>query len=437
MSFDTNCAVIAVDGLSKSFPVFEKPHHRLLEALLHTHGRWSREFHALRDVSFEVGRGETVGIIGRNGSGKSTLLQLICGTLTPTSGRAEVKGRVAALLELGAGFNPEFTGIENIYLNAAILGLPSEKVGARLPEILAFADIGDFVHQPVKTYSSGMFVRLAFAVIAHVDADILVIDEALAVGDAFFTQKCMRFLRRFRENGGTLLFVSHDSGAVTTLCDRAIWLDKGQIRAQGSSKWVTEQYLQSKYASDDPSPNIGLELAAETAADDESAGGQGGFTVPASEHAFGSGEAKIALARLETEQGQPLLAIVGGEDVVLRIEATALARLARPILGFYIKNRLGQVIFGENSTISPNMLAREVVAGESLAAEFRFRMPHLLAGDYVITAAIAEGDQDEHRVLHWIHDAAVFQSQSKVLHGLLALPTKVAVSRGAGAAGGE
>src|SRR5690606_10580997 len=221
---------ISVRNVGKTFRLYKRPQDRLLERF--SRKRLFREFHALTDIDFEVQKGETVGIIGRNGSGKSTLLQLICGTLTPSIGEITVNGRVAALLELGAGFNPEFTGRENVFLNATILGLTHEEIEARLDDIFAFADIGDFIDQPVKTYSSGMYVRLAFAVIAHVDADVLIIDEALAVGDALFTQKCMRFLRRFREHG-TILFVSHDSHAVTNLCERAVWLRDGHIRRVG------------------------------------------------------------------------------------------------------------------------------------------------------------------------------------------------------------
>ena len=188
-------------------------------------------------------RGETVGIIGRNGSGKSTLLQMICGTLNPTGGSIQTHGRIAALLELGSGFNPEFSGRENVYMNGAVLGLSREDIDQRFDAIAAFADIGEFIEQPVKTYSSGMYVRLAFAVIAHVDAEILVIDEALAVGDAVFTQKCMRFLRKFKEEG-TLIFVSHDMGSVLNLCERAVWLHHGQLRQMGESKEIAEAYLQ-------------------------------------------------------------------------------------------------------------------------------------------------------------------------------------------------
>ena len=242
---------IRVESLSKRFEIFNKPSDRLKQMVVPHLKRavgkqptpYFREFWAVKDVSFTVKRGETVGIIGRNGSGKSTLLQMICGTLNPTSGSIETSGRVAALLELGSGFNPEFTGRENVFLNASLYGLSNEETAARFDDIARFAEIGDFIDQPAKTYSSGMMVRLAFAVIAHVDADILVVDEALSVGDAIFTQKCMRFIRSFQQRG-TLLFVSHDAAALQNLCESAIWLSQGEVQQIGSSRSVSEAYLQ-------------------------------------------------------------------------------------------------------------------------------------------------------------------------------------------------
>ena len=218
---------IKVESIGKNYHIYDKPHHRLLQMLARGKKTYYRDFWAVKDVSFSIKKGETVGIIGRNGSGKSTLLQMICGTLTPTAGSIEVNGRVAALLELGAGFNPEFSGRENVYMAASLYGLKHEEIEGKMADIIAFADISDFMDQPVKTYSSGMYVRLAFAVIAHVDADILVIDEALAVGDIFFTQKCMRFIQHFQEKGGTLLFVSHDMGTVMNICQSAVMLFAG------------------------------------------------------------------------------------------------------------------------------------------------------------------------------------------------------------------
>jgi lipopolysaccharide transport system ATP-binding protein len=236
-------SAIGVSNLSKCYHIYDRPPDRLKQFIVPRLQRlvgrppkaFYSEFWALKDVSFEVKRGETIGIIGRNGSGKSTLLQLICGTLYPTAGSVETNGRVAALLELGSGFNPEFTGRENVYMNGSVLGLTRGEIDDRFEDIAAFADIGEFIEHPIKTYSTGMYTRLAFAVIAHVRAEILVIDEALAVGDAFFVQKCMRFLRKFQETG-TVLFVSHDTGAVTNLCDRAVWLDHGKVLAGRNRK---------------------------------------------------------------------------------------------------------------------------------------------------------------------------------------------------------
>ncbi|MGT2491509.1 ABC transporter ATP-binding protein [Cupriavidus basilensis] len=212
-------------------------------------------------MSFDVQQGETVAIIGQNGSGKSTLLQLVCGTLFPTLGEVSVNGRIAALLELGAGFNPEFTGEENVYLSGLLYGIEEGELAKRFDSIVAFAEIGDFINQPVKTYSSGMYVRLAFVIAAHVDADVLVVDEALSVGDVRFTQKCMRFLREFQKTG-TLLFVSHDVGAVTSLCSRAIWLDHGVLKMDGNAKETVEAYLAEQHALDRGALGVSVNVAA-------------------------------------------------------------------------------------------------------------------------------------------------------------------------------
>ena len=235
---------IKVENLSKCYHIYDKPRDRLMQMLARGKKQFSREFWALRDVSFSVARGETVGIIGRNGSGKSTLLQMICGTVSPTSGVVHTRGRVAALLELGAGFNAEFTGRENVFLNAAILGVQQEEMESRMEKVLAFSELGDFLDQPVKTYSSGMYARLAFSIAIHVDPEILIVDEALAVGDARFVAKCMRRIKDIQEKGATILFVSHDVGSVRTLCERAIWLDKGHMVEQGNVFPVTGQYME-------------------------------------------------------------------------------------------------------------------------------------------------------------------------------------------------
>ncbi|MFM0392136.1 ABC transporter ATP-binding protein [Paraburkholderia phytofirmans] len=235
---------IQVTGASKRFDIYETPLDRLKHIVFPKRTGYSREFWALRDVSLSVTRGETVGIIGRNGSGKSTLLQIICGTLRPTQGDIAINGRVAALLELGAGFNLEFSGRENVYLNAAMLGMTAEQIERKFASIEQFAEIGDFIDQPVKTYSSGMYVRLAFAVAIHVEPAVLIIDEALAVGDARFQAKCFNKIKELKESGVTILFVSHDVGSVRTLCERAVWLDGGRVRMEGNAFAVTAQYTQ-------------------------------------------------------------------------------------------------------------------------------------------------------------------------------------------------
>ena len=255
MSFES---IIEIENVSKCYEIYKKPVDRLkqyaalgMKAIsLCPAKKHYREFWALKDVSFKIGKGETVGIIGQNGSGKSTLLQLICGTLKPTSGRIKVNGRIAALLELGAGFNPEFTGRENAYLNAAILGIPREAMESRMQDVLEFSELGDFLEQPVKTYSSGMYARLAFAVAIHVDPEILIVDEALAVGDARFIAKCIRRIKDIQEQGASILFVSHDVGSVRNLCQRAIWINQGKLIDEGDVFSVTGQYMAYMFRDD-------------------------------------------------------------------------------------------------------------------------------------------------------------------------------------------
>ena len=245
MSSDT---VITVENLSKCYQIYNKPGDRLKQMIMRGRRSYYKEFWALRDVSFTIGRGETVGIVGQNGCGKSTLLQMVCGTLNPTAGKCQTRGRIAALLELGSGFNPEFTGRENVYMNGSVLGLTSAEIDSRFADIADFANIGDFIEQPVKTYSSGMMVRLAFAVAINVDPEILIVDEALAVGDELFQRKCFSRLEEIRRNGATILFVSHAVGVVVELCDRAILLDRGEMLASGRPKFITGRYQRLIYS---------------------------------------------------------------------------------------------------------------------------------------------------------------------------------------------
>ncbi len=237
---------ISIKNITKTYKLYDTHADRVKEAFHPLRKKYHRPFNALTDVSFDVNKGETLGIIGRNGSGKSTLLQIICGTLAQTTGKVETKGRIAALLELGSGFNPEFTGRENIYMNGAILGLSRQEIDARYDDILAFADIGEFIEQPIKTYSSGMYVRLAFSVNILSDPEIMIVDEALAVGDMKFQAKCMTALTRIQDRGTTVLFVSHDINALKSLCSRGVYLDHGTIQSIGKAPDVAEQYIRTK-----------------------------------------------------------------------------------------------------------------------------------------------------------------------------------------------
>lgn len=438
---------IRVSNLSKCYQIYDNPRDRLKQFFLPrlhcTIGQepknYFHEFWALKDVSFEVKRGETIGVIGRNGSGKSTLLQMICGTLSPTSGSVETNGRVAALLELGSGFNPEFTGRENVYMNASILGLSQQEVDARFDDIVAFADIGEFIDQPVKTYSSGMYVRLAFAVIAHAEADILVIDEALAVGDALFQQKCMRFLRKFMEKG-TVLFVSHDTGAVINICNRAIWLQRGIVSRDGEPKETAEAYLAALFEEQQGQsikpairqPGQDRTQVSEIAPRDMRLDFVNvsplrndielfGFNPDA--ESFGNGGANIDSVQLLDSKSKPLAWVVGGEEVCLSIICRANIHIFRPIVGFLFKDRLGQPLFGDNTYLSYQSNPMRIAPGEGFNVKFCFRMPILPVGDYSVCVAIAEGTQQECIQHQWIHDAIILKSHStSVSTGLVGIP---------------
>ena len=430
---------IKVSHLSKSYQVYGRPSDRLKQMLWLGKRNFFREVRALKDVSFQVERGQTIGIIGRNGSGKSTLLQLIAGTLNKTSGDIKVNGRVAALLELGSGFNPEFTGRENVHLNATILGLSDRDIAEKYDSIVEFSGIGEFIEQPLKTFSSGMVLRLAFAVIAHVDADILMIDEALAVGDAFFRQKCMRFLREFKAKG-TILFVSHDAGSVINLCDSAIWLDKGSMLMQGSPKDLSQNYLRAVYEGQqgesqevDSRENVEAMPVVEDYVDmRQSLVNQSTlrndielFRFNRGADSFGKRGGLIEKVCLCNVQGDALSWVVGGELVELVVIFRTQETLFRPIVGFLVKDHLGQELFGDNTFLTYREDGRPVVEGERARARFSFRMPNLPVGDYAITVALADGSQTDHVQHDWIHEALLFTSHSSsVATGLVGVPMR-------------
>ncbi len=435
--------VIRVSALGKTYRRFARPRDRLLDALRPLLWRFgirrancAQELPALQPLSFDVRRGETLGIIGRNGSGKSTLLQLICGTLYPTSGQVDVVGRVAALLELGAGFDPELSGRDNACFSAVLYGLDRDEIVRRLPQVEAFAGIGEYFDRPLTTYSSGMLVRLAFAVIAHVDADILVIDEALAVGDDAFSQKCMRFLRQFMRSG-TLLFVSHDTATIKALCSRVIWLDRGQCRGDGDAKSICEAYLESEFPRSATRPAGRGEATGAVARlplrDQRDAFINASnlrndlrvFPFDPDAHGIGQFGASIVDVGLFDAHGDPLGWIVGGETVCLRIRVRCDVALASPVIGFMVKDRVAQPLFGDNTYLSHRDHDCAAEAGDLLQASFTFDMPRLPRGDYAIIVAVADGDQHDNVHQHWIHDAVRFRSEcSSVTGGMVGLPMR-------------
>jgi lipopolysaccharide transport system ATP-binding protein len=437
-------AAIVLNAVSKEYMVFEKPAHRLWQMLFRGKRRFYRAQEVLKGISFPVRRGETVGLIGRNGSGKSTLLSIICGTLPASSGDVVINGKIAALLELGAGFNPELSGSENLDLCAKIYGLSDQQIAERYDSMVKFADIGEYISQPVKTYSSGMFTRLAFAVVAHVDADILVIDEALAVGDAYFVQKCMRFLAAFRESGGTLLFVSHDMGSVTSLCDRAIWLRDGRVAMDASPKEVSNAYLADLYLAQQGEGERGGSARSDVANDvhvttpeDEPQDPRRDLLLHsnlrndlevfkfASGHDFGLGGAEITSVQLSGPDGRQVSWVIGGELVRIGITSRALTPMGSPIVGFVLKDRQGQPLFGDNTFLSYMDNPCPLEAGDPFHASFEFRMPILATGTYSISVAVADGTQANHVVHQWLHDAVVVSSHSTSLStGLMGIPMR-------------
>ncbi len=421
---------IKVENLTKVYHLYDKPVDRLKESLHPFRKKYHNDFYALKDVSFEVKKGESVGIIGKNGAGKSTLLKILTGVLTPTQGQVNVRGKVLALLELGTGFNPELTGIENIYFNGAILGSSREEMDQKIDAIIEFADIGDYVHQQVKTYSSGMYVRLAFGVIANMDPEVLIVDEALAVGDAVFTQKCMRYIRSFQERG-TLLFVSHDIGAVQNLCQSAVWLERGQVQKVGTAKAVAEAYLQSTlqeiYGDKEQLKTVSTEVETfaetpqthTTVSYEAEITGRGNF---ASAKGWSSGVAELLNLRLEHLSPEPGEVFEGGEQVRIVIEAIAYQNLFSPILGFIVKDRLGQDLFGENTLPFSASKLTQVKAGQKFRAEFDFCLPILPNGQYAIMGSVADGDLNNNTQHHYLHDAYILDvSSSKVRWGLVGI----------------
>jgi lipopolysaccharide transport system ATP-binding protein len=439
----TNDIAIKVENLSKCYHIYEQPRHRLLQMIFRGDKQYYREFWALKDVSFEVKKGEAVGIIGRNGSGKSTLLQIITGTLAPSYGSVRTSGRIAALLELGSGFNPEFTGRENVYLNGALLGFTKEQIDAKLDSILAFADIGDHIEQPAKTYSSGMLVRLAFAVQVQVEPEILIVDEALAVGDALFQKRCFQRIEKMVSDGTTLLFVSHEQESVRTLTNRALLLNKGRPVAWGLSSEVVLEYRkllhdeEAEYfasitkkmverAKQKPlpiAPAVAL-LDLPELVDIPDAGS--GSRTRSDKLAFGDGEVKVIKVETLDADQLPCSMFYNGEPLRIRVTCEAFVCIEKLNVAVRLRNKEGVKIYSwgtlnQDMTIRTRNQALPIFWERRFAAGERFQVLLDCACDlgnnlYEVQASVSHEETMDYmsqRMLHWVDEAAFFQVSVK------------------------
>ena len=418
-------AKVVFSAVSKRYSTYSKPADRLRELAWSGRGRGSADFWALREVSFEARHGETLCLIGANGSGKSTSLQLAAGILEPTAGAVEVSGRVAALLELGAGFHPEFTGRENARLSAALHGLSTREIKARLPAIEEFAEIGAFMDRPVRTYSSGMVVRLAFAVAISVEPEILLVDEALAVGDYYFRQRCLRKVHELRRRDVTILFVSHAMTDVQALGTRAIWLDAGRVAASGAPAEVVRKYLarmaeRVRAASVDveeeqaPAPPIQESVAA--------------VGIPNVDHRFGTGRAEVIGIAVLDGRGQEARALAPSQRTTVRISVRAKDRIAAPNVGFMMRNHLG-IDFAGTNTAREGCPMDPMEAGETRTVDFHLDLPELYAGSFSFAPAVADGGLQDYEICDWIENALALPMERGPgeIYGYMHLPCRAAV----------
>lgn len=397
---------IKVDHVSKLYKLYDKPSDRFKEALGLTKEKKYKEHFALSDVYFEVKKGETVGIIGTNGAGKSTILKIITGVLNPTSGKVDVSGRISALLELGAGFNMEYTGIENIYLNGTMMGYTREEVDAKVQTILDFADIGDFVYQPVKTYSSGMFVRLAFAVAINIDPEILIVDEALSVGDVFFQAKCYHKFDEFKEAGKTILFVSHDLGSIAKYCDRVVLLNKGKKMAEGEPKEIIDLYKQVLVSQaenrelDEEQPMV----SDSTDTQDTVCEGRWKDTLMLNPNVleYGDKEAEIIDFAIIDDKNRITNNIQKNTDFRIRMKVKFHKDIEDPIFAFTIKDLQGTEVTGTNTMYEKTDIGL-VKAGEEKVIEFSQNM-NLQGRNYLLSFGCVGYHENDFVVYNRLYD---------------------------------
>ena len=400
---DEKKVAIQVKGLEKAYKLYDKPSDRLKEALGFGRKKRYKEHYALKGVDMTIYQGETVGIIGTNGSGKSTILKIITGVLNPTGGSVHVNGRISALLELGAGFNMEYNGIENIYLNGTMIGFSKKEIDAKMDDILNFADIGDYVYQPVKTYSSGMFVRLAFAVAINIEPEILIVDEALSVGDVFFQAKCYHKFEEFKEMGKTIVFVSHDLSSISKYCDRVVLLNQGVKLGEGSPKEMIDAYKQvlvGQYvpAADDQSLLSDKEITAAAAA---AAGTVKGEVNPELLE-YGTKDAMITGYKITDDMGRETSALLKGKECTITMQVHFEHDIEAPIFAFTIKNIKGVEITGTNTMVEKAFLS-PVKAGSDMEITFTQKID-LQGGEYLLSFGVTGFEKEEFQVYHRLYD---------------------------------
>ena len=394
--------VISVKNLTKTFKLYNFPKDRLKEALSPFRKKYHNEFFAINDISFEVKKGESIGILGKNGAGKSTLLKILTGVLTPSAGEVNVSGRIAALLELGSGFNPELSGMENIYFQGAITGFTKEEIELKIPEIIEFADIGEFINQPVKTYSSGMFARLAFSIAINVDPDILIVDEALSVGDMRFQQKCLRKMSEFSQNGKVVIFVSHDIGLIKRFCTKALWIKDSKIELFEDAQSACDKYY-SWISYDALTANISRAQCS-----------YGSFANPndwrsvGGTKSFGDKGAEIIAYQILNLSSKSETTIKEGDEILLRFKIITNRVITSPGIGIILRDRLGSNVFTINNYIY-NKPFYSWGKDVQKVVEIKFKFPPLGNGDFALTVAISDGDHSVHSQEHWIHDLVVLQ----------------------------
>jgi ABC-type polysaccharide/polyol phosphate transport system ATPase subunit len=425
--------MIQAQKVSKYYRIYRNPSDRLKELLSLRRKHFHEPFWAVRDVDLEIPRGRCLGIVGENGSGKSTLLRMIAGVVRPTSGVITVNGRVSALLELGAGFNPEFTGRENIFLSASIFGLTDAETRQRIPDIEKFAEIGEFVDRPVKTYSSGMFVRLAFSVAIHLNPDVLVVDEALSVGDYFFQQRCIRRILQLKQDGVTIVFVSHDIEAVRSLADRAIWMEHGSVRFEGKPDEVVAKYMAAmltrrrRDVAQEQAIGKGLDISSELDITEEARSRMPAFltSLPNVDHRYGNGKARIRGIGVFGKDGYPLTAVDQGERICVRISVEFLEDVDNPNIGFMLRNRLGQDITATNLMFEGEKLPPGR-ADERLSIDFILDVPLLQGAYYHLSPAVADGTLDQYEICDWIDNACAIEVvERSTTYGHMRIPMRV------------